>query len=130
MNSAMNKLVIIGLLTATAGTVAWVATCGAFDSKLAADKTPHPSVTCGVNEAPLSRETKMETSFAAGVKRAAPSVVNIFSTKMVNNPSGQDMRPFLEDPFFRRFFGDSFGGNDPRQQQPRRHKERSLGSGV
>jgi serine protease DegS len=58
-------------------------------------------------------------SYAEAVDRAAPAVVNIFtSTRIQARPS-----PLLEDPFFRRFFG---------QQTPesRERIETSLGSGV
>ena len=57
-------------------------------------------------------------SFAPVVRRTAPAVVNINAAKIVNNRS-----PFMEDPFFRRFFGPQFG-------MPREQRSRSLGSGV
>ncbi|HEX6590788.1 MAG TPA: trypsin-like peptidase domain-containing protein [Moraxellaceae bacterium] len=55
-------------------------------------------------------------SYAAAVNVAAPAVVNIYTTQKVrmNNP-------FMDDPFFRRFFG---GG------QPQERMQSSLGSGV
>ena len=58
-------------------------------------------------------------SYADAVSRAAPAVANLYTTKMVNKSSGH---PLLEDPVFRRFFGD----NLPRQ----RRMESSLGSAV
>ena len=58
-------------------------------------------------------------SYADAVSRAAPAVANLYTTKMVNKPSGH---PLLDDPVFRRFFGD----NLPRQ----RRMESSLGSAV
>jgi serine protease Do len=70
----------------------------------------------------------MTSSFAPVVKRVAPSVVNVFTTKTVRNQY-PEMMPFPDDPFFRRFFGEPFGGEQPRRQ-PRKFKERSLGSGV
>ncbi|MDL1863912.1 Do family serine endopeptidase [Betaproteobacteria bacterium PRO5] len=54
--------------------------------------------------------------FHTAAEVAMPSVVNIFTSKEVRAPS----HPFMDDPFFQRFFGDRFG---PRT-------ERSLGSGV
>ena len=40
------------------------------------------------------------------VKKAAPSVVNIYSTRFIRE---RPMRnPFINDPFFRQFFGDQF----------------------
>ncbi|MGD9952395.1 MAG: Do family serine endopeptidase [Burkholderiales bacterium] len=61
--------------------------------------------------APLARVE----SFHDAVGRATPSVVNIFTSKEVRSP-------LLSDPLFRRFFGDTFGGETQRTS--------SLGSGV
>ncbi|MDG9923781.1 MULTISPECIES: Do family serine endopeptidase AlgW [unclassified Pseudomonas] len=58
-------------------------------------------------------------SYADAVSRAAPAVANLYTTKMVNKASSH---PLLEDPVFRRFFGD----NLPKQ----RRMESSLGSAV
>ncbi|WJN58762.1 Do family serine endopeptidase AlgW [Pseudomonas sp. SO81] len=58
-------------------------------------------------------------SYADAVSRAAPAVANLYTTKMVNKTSSH---PLLEDPVFRRFFGD----NLPKQ----RRMESSLGSAV
>lgn len=58
-------------------------------------------------------------SYAEAVKRAAPSVVNIYTQKKLSRPS----HPLLDDPFFRRFFS---SGNRPQQERI----ESSLGSGV
>jgi Do/DeqQ family serine protease len=58
-------------------------------------------------------------TFAPLVKSVLPSVVNISSSKVVRNRQS----PFLDDPFFRQFFGDQFN-------IPRERRERSLGSGV
>ena len=63
--------------------------------------------------------------FAAIVKPALPAVVGISSSKMVKTPTGG--QPFLNDPFFRQFFGDQFGNQN---QKPRTQREQSLGSGV
>ena len=60
------------------------------------------------------------SSYARGVGQAAPSVVNIFTTKVIT----QRPHPFLDDPFMQRFFG----GNP--QFAPRQRLESSLGSGV
>jgi len=81
-----------------------------------------PKVT--VNDAPLSPSVKSATSLAPIVKKAAPSVVNIYTTKRVKEPVM--IMPFFDDPFFRRFFGDPWGG----ERLPRERREQSLGSGV
>jgi len=64
-------------------------------------------------------------SFAPVVKRAAPAVVNISSSKVVKT-RGYQMPGMFDDPFFRQFFG----GRMPQQQQPRTERSQSLGSGV
>jgi serine protease DegQ len=53
-------------------------------------------------------------SYHEAVRRATPSVVNVFSSKEV----GTQRHPLLEDPMFRRFFGDGM------------QRRSSLGSGV
>jgi serine protease Do len=59
-------------------------------------------------------------SYAPVVKRVAPAVVNIFSRRVVTSRGFS----LFDDPFFKRFFGDAFGG------LPRERIENSLGSGV
>ena len=75
-----------------------------------------------VQETPINRELKAATSVAPVVKKVAPSVVNIYSTVTIK----EQPNPLLNDPAFRRFFGDDPGG----QSQPRSHREQGLGSGV
>src|SRR5258705_11731089 len=45
-------------------------------------------------------------TFAPIVKNVTPSVVNIWSSKVVRSQAGESLEPLLQDPFFRRFFGD------------------------
>ncbi len=75
-----------------------------------------------LEDTPLSRDVRAQTSVAPLVKKAAPSVVNIYSTTTIR----ERPNPLLNDPFFRRFFGDESG----QDLQPREHKAESLGSGV
>jgi len=86
----------------------------------AAGTNPPPRLK--VDETPLRREVKAATSFAPVIKKVSPSVVNIYSTMTVR----EQAHPFLNDPMWRRFFGDEFG--DP--SRPRSHREHGLGSGV
>ncbi|MCX7866023.1 MAG: DegQ family serine endoprotease [Limisphaera sp.] len=74
-----------------------------------------------LDTSPLPAEARPTLSFHGVVERVAPSVVNIYSTKTVRQEPF--WAPFLEDPFFRRFF-------DFPDQGPRERRERSLGSGV
>lgn len=64
-------------------------------------------------EAPASA-SPAQNSYREGAKRAMPAVVNIFTTKGARQPK----TPFMDDPLFRRFFG---------EQEDRQF---SLGSGV
>lgn len=57
-------------------------------------------------------------SLKTAANKAMPAVVNIYTTKETKLPR----HPFMDDPLFRRFFGDQFDG-DSRQSA-------SLGSGV
>jgi serine protease Do len=65
-------------------------------------------------------------SFVPVVKAVTPAVVNISTTRVVKTPGGENA-PFMDDPFFRQFFGDEFFR---RFQIPRERRENSLGSGV
>lgn len=67
---------------------------------------------------PASREA-VQYSFSPIVRRAAPSVVNVYVRSRVQAFNS----PFAADPFFRRFFGEEFG-------RPSERIQSSLGSGV
>ncbi len=69
---------------------------------------------------PQSR-TEVQLSFAPVVKSVTPSVVNVYATTI----SQQARSPFLDDPFFQRFFGRRGPFMDSRPQ-----RSQSLGSGV
>ena len=60
---------------------------------------------------------QLALSYAPVVKRVAPAVVNVYAAKIVENRN-----PLLDDPIFRRFFGNPGA--------PREQIQRSLGSGV
>jgi Do/DeqQ family serine protease len=62
-----------------------------------------------------SSAAEVQLSYAPVVHRAAPAVVNVYAARVVENRN-----PFLNDPFFRQFFG----------AVPREQVQRSLGSGV
>ncbi|GAB3546191.1 Do family serine endopeptidase [Noviherbaspirillum agri] len=72
------------------------------------------AATVPVLEAPAN-SVAGQGSYREAAKRAMPAVVNIFTTKGTKEPR----TPFMDDPLFRRFFGD--------QQEDRQF---SLGSGV
>ncbi len=78
-----------------------------------------PSLDVNLQQAPQTTSVQQgPVSYADAVTTAAPSVVNLYTTKVINKPS----HPLFEDPQFRRFFGD----NSPKQKR----MESSLGSGV
>nr|WP_298410081.1 Do family serine endopeptidase [uncultured Halomonas sp.] len=67
--------------------------------------------------APLARRTG-PASYANAVDTAAPAVVNIYSSRVVE----REQHPLMSDPFFRQFFGD--------EMPSRQRMLSSLGSGV
>jgi serine protease Do len=73
-----------------------------------------------VSNTPVNRDARAGTSYAPIVKQAAPSVVNIYSTRFVKE------QPPQMEPFLRQFFGDPSQDDD----RERTRKEESLGSGV
>ncbi|WP_261794991.1 DegQ family serine endoprotease [Pseudomonas syringae] len=78
-----------------------------------------PSLDVNLQQAPQTTNVMQgPSSYADAVIAAAPAVVNLYTTKMVNKGNN----PLFEDPQFRRFFGD----NTPKQKR----MESSLGSGV
>jgi Do/DeqQ family serine protease len=74
----------------------------------------HAQLPATVDGAPLP-------SLAPMVKLTAPAVVNIATRGSVEV---RGSNPFMDDPFFRRFF------DMPDQQQPQRRQTQSAGSGV
>src|SRR3954451_6649543 len=60
---------------------------------------------------------EVRLSYAPIVQRVQPAVVNVYAAKVIQNRN-----PMLDDPMFRRFFGNP--AQQPEQMQ------RSLGSGV
>ncbi|MBI3777406.1 MAG: DegQ family serine endoprotease [Gammaproteobacteria bacterium] len=65
-------------------------------------------------------------NFVPVVKAVMPAVVNISTTRVVKQ-GAETSSPFMDDPFFRQFFGEEFFH---RFQMPRDRRENSLGSGV
>ena len=65
--------------------------------------------------------TKVNQATSEIVEAVRPAVVNISTTRTVKVQ--ENLNPFFEDPFFRKFFGDRFSA-------PKERKTASLGSGV
>ena len=83
-----------------------------------------PAPKFNIQQTPINRETRGVTSYAPIIKKAAPSVVNIYSTRTVS--VRRYWNPFSDDPF-RPFSGDE---SNPEDQRPRTRREQDLGSGV
>ena len=61
----------------------------------------------------LTRTGRAMAEVTTAVK---PAIVNISTTRTVKISGGMD--PFMDDPFFKKFFGDNFG----RQKHPKEQK--------
>ncbi len=103
----------------------WPAVCGLLVAVLIIERLPEkdlqatPSIPLVSTTRAAPAQPMGPVSYAKGTEAAAPSVVNIYTTRVVSQP----VHPLLMDPFFRQFFGYS--------QMPRqRRMENSLGSGV
>jgi serine protease Do len=88
-------------------------------------KDPAPVI--NVDTTPIIRDARAVTSFAPVVKKAAPSVINIFSTHIIHERLYRN--PMFNDPLFRQFFGDP-SGQDGGDERDITRQERSLGSGI
>jgi len=90
-------------------------------SALAKESAPPKLI---VSDRVIDREAR-SASYASVIKRVAPSVVSIYSTRTEKAPAFYNQ--FFNAPRFRRFFGEDF---DPRNRQAPTHKMQGLGSGV
>jgi serine protease DegS len=86
---------------------------------LGPDEEARPRVELRQDAGPRAAGSNGPGSYADAVATAAPAVVNIYTRTTVRRSA----HPLLDDPVFRRFFGDQFGG-------PRERTQTSLGSGV
>ena len=90
--------------------IVWFAIIGAGAGTAAAQQVPESA-------------GEITLSFAPVVKATSPAVVNIYTSKIVRRQGNR----LFDDPFFKRFFGESF----PFSFGPSRERvENSLGSGV
>ncbi|GJE61402.1 Do family serine endopeptidase [Methylobacterium trifolii] len=84
-----------------------------------------PEAAAPAKAAPQGRG-EVQLSFAPVVKRAAPSVVNVYASQVEKRSNA---RASAMDEFMRRFFGEDSGGRVPGGPRGERAKK-SLGSGV
>ena len=94
----------------------------------ASDQPPAKTKSMGLvmDDHPLARDARAGVSYANVVKRVMPSVVKVEVTTAAKETS-VDMPGMLNDPVFRQFFGNPFGGGRQRILTPPEH---GLGSGV
>ncbi|MFC6792353.1 Do family serine endopeptidase [Methylobacterium komagatae] len=97
--------------------------CGTASAQMARTEPQEgPGKETGSKQVPLSRG-EIQLSFAPVVKRAAPSVVNVYASHVDKRSNA---RASAMDEFMRRFFGEPDGGRGPRGDRA----QKSLGSGV
>ncbi len=77
---------------------------------------------------PEKSYTSPKNVFVPIVKTASPAVVNIATSRTVDQKNFRS--PLMDDPFFRRFFGDKMPNGRDNNGGKRKRKESSLGSGV
>ncbi|MHA6728632.1 Do family serine endopeptidase [Devosia sp. A369] len=78
-----------------------------------------PAVPAAAPRQVPTSDGQVKLSFAPVVKAVAPSVVNVYATRIEQ----QAVSPFANDPFFSRFFGNGQFSSRPRESH-------ALGSGV
>ena len=105
ISDLIKKVVIAGMMLA----IGW----GGWTSAFASD--------AGISQESIDILTKINRATAEIVESVRPAVVNISTTRTVKVQ--ENLSPFFEDPFFRKFFGD-------RSRAPKERKTASLGSGV
>jgi serine protease DegQ len=88
--------------------------------RLAPGLLPFDGSAVTIRQVNTSGSARPISTYADAAAKSLPSVVNIFTSKQVR----AQRNPLMDDPFFRRFFGDRFAA----ENQPQRVS--NLGSGV
>jgi len=123
-NSIIPILMVVSTMGLVLGVTSW-----RWSWPIVFPSSEREVVTLRLSESPLTRQVGLSVSFAPVVSRVASSVVYVYSTRMVKSPYGAGLRPLLDDPWFKRFFGDRPDEVSP-HHEPRMQKQQSLGSGV
>ncbi len=111
----LQKFLIFALTSALAGLAAAFLAIYLFQDTGEEKQLPQPQPA-----AQLTTPIPGPVSYAAAVKLASPSVVNVYTTKL----TVQRGKSFFSDPMLQRFFGNRF------TTRPYIKRENSLGSGV
>jgi Do/DeqQ family serine protease len=88
-----------------------------------ASHAAEPPAAVRVDGTPLNRDPQSGNSYAPVIKKVAPSVVNIYSTRFVKERRYHN--PLMADPLFRQFFGDQNA-----DAQPRMLRQAWIGCGI
>ncbi|MGV3741812.1 MAG: Do family serine endopeptidase [Burkholderiaceae bacterium] len=118
----MHRLWLLFAQTVTVGLAAWFIVITLKPQWIAQNGGTSPeavieSATVPLQQAPAISPS-IQGSYRAASTRAMPTVVNIFTSKEAQPANN----PFMDDPYFKKFFGDRM--RDPEE------KQFSLGSGV
>ncbi|GMR19681.1 MAG: Do family serine endopeptidase AlgW [Gammaproteobacteria bacterium] len=108
----ISKAIVLGLALAFVITLIWPQAKDGRDPKMVIRQVAMPAASAGNGV----------RSYADAVERAAPSVVNINTSKVVTIRP----HPFFDDPIFRQFFGQDLNA----LIKPKKQIQNSLGSGV
>ncbi len=110
MRTSLSRLRQHWVAVALAGILILAGSALAFTIESERDaKSPAEVIAIPVDESPVPRQELPRGSFAMVVKEAAPAVVKIETTAPAKGASLGNV-PGFNDPFWRRFFGDQFGG--------------------
>ena len=117
----MRRLWLLFAQTVTVGLALWFIVMALKPEWVGVATSPRGNVAVTTSTVSIKESAPGEVlatgSYRDAAKRAIPSVVNIYTAKQVR----QQKNPMLDDPFFRKFFGDRPNGE---------RKLSSLGSGV
>lgn len=112
-----------GIIVSLALVVCLLGACNRSRFALESRGNPNPPNNSGASAVPPSNPAVMPVaSYADTVSKATPAVVTIHAQTRVRQPQ---QYPFMDDPFFRRFFGER-----GQQQAPNQPTREGLGSGV
>ncbi|WP_148717195.1 Do family serine endopeptidase [Chitinolyticbacter meiyuanensis] len=114
----MKKLWLIFAQTTTVGLAVWFLITLLQPQWLPQARPAQQLVTVEEAGKHASSPASAAASYRGAAQRAMPAVVNIYTAKEV-----RQRHPLLDDPVFRRFFGDGLEGDDTQRAS-------SLGSGV
>jgi serine protease Do len=121
LQGRVGKTAIILSLGIIAGLIMGNVMRGTSSDAWALFSSDQPSATA------VSSAVMGDQPFVPVAARVTPAVVNISTTRTVKGGVDENqLAPFYNDPFFRRFFGD----REPGTVVPHDQKEQSLGSGV